>query len=45
MNDCLQVGSVVPFVKWAAAQRYSAVVVNPNLSHDPRTQVRMCKEW
>jgi len=40
VNESLDVGSMIPYVRWANFQGYSTIIMNPNLSHDPKTEVQ-----
>lgn len=33
MNDCLDSGTQLPYVRWAREQGYAVIVANPNLNH------------
>lgn len=43
VNESLDVGSVIPYILWAVSQGYSALVMNPNLSRNPKTRVSRAK--
>jgi len=38
INYGLQLGSVLPMLQYAQEKGFSAIVLNPNMSHDPLTQ-------
>ena len=40
INANLDIGSMIPYVKWAQAQRYSCLIMNPNLSRNQQTKVQ-----
>lgn len=38
VNHGLELGSVLPLLRYAQEKGYSAIVLNPNMSHDPLTK-------